>query len=132
MLATAEQKIDQALGISPWVLLTRYRSTFSRSHSLAHARTLRPRTRQDHPLRWHLTALASTPSLCCRTFIKARKWPEDGRNPLNYGLDKVRILQPIIIGDGVRLRSHITLLDAQPKAGGDMLLKTRHDIEAEV
>ncbi|MEC9133492.1 MAG: hypothetical protein VX853_05985, partial [Pseudomonadota bacterium] len=51
--------------------------------------------------------------------------------PLNYGLDKVRILQPIIIGDGVRLRSHITLLDAQPKTNGDMLLKARHDIEAE-
>ena len=48
-----------------------------------------------------------------------------------HGLDKVRILQPILIGDGVRLRSHISLLDAQPKANGDMLLKTQHDIEAD-
>ena len=26
--------------------------------------------------------------------------------------------------------AHISLLDAQPKANGDMLLKTQHDIEA--
>ena len=64
-------------------------------------------------------------------YKSSQLWPEDGRNPLNYGLDKVRILQPIIIGDGVRLRSHISLLDAQPKANGDMLLKTQHDIEAD-
>jgi hypothetical protein len=35
----------------------------------------------------------------------------------------------MIIGDGIKLRSQITLLDAQPKRDGDMLLKTQHDIE---
>ena len=64
-------------------------------------------------------------------YKSAELWPLDGQNPLNYGLDRVRILKPIIIGDGVRLRSHITLLDAQKKKGGDMLLKNQHDIEAE-
>ena len=36
-----------------------------------------------------------------------------------------------MIGEGIKLRSHIGLLDAQPKTAGDMLLKTRHDIEVE-
>ena len=53
------------------------------------------------------------------------------RRDLSESEDRVRILEPIIIGDGVRLRSHITLLDAQRKKGGDMLLKNQHDIEAE-
>ena len=50
---------------------------------------------------------------------------------MNYGLDKVRILQPIIIGDGIKLRSQITLLEARPKKDRGMLLKTQHDIEVQ-
>jgi acyl dehydratase len=61
----------------------------------------------------------------------AKLWPEDGRNPLNYGLDKVRVLKPVIIGDGVRLRSHISLLDVTPKQNGEYLLTTCHEIEAD-
>ena len=67
-------------------------------------------------------------SLITHFYKSSQLWPEDGRDPLNYGLDKVCILQPIVIGEGIKLRSHI-LLDAQPKTAGDMLLKTRHDIE---
>lgn len=58
-------------------------------------------------------------------------WPEDGANPLNYGLDKVRILKPVVIGDGVRLRSHMSLLAATAKPNGDALLKVCHQVEAQ-
>lgn len=50
---------------------------------------------------------------------------------MNYGLDRVRVLKPVIIGDGVRLRSHISLLAVIPKPVGEFLLKTCHEIEAE-
>ena len=50
---------------------------------------------------------------------------------MNYGLDKVRILKPMVIGDGIRLRSHMTLLEAVPKARSEYLLKVAHDIEVE-
>ena len=48
-----------------------------------------------------------------------------------YGLDKVRVLQPVVIGDGMRLRLHIRLLDAVDKGNGEWLLTTCHGIEAE-
>jgi acyl dehydratase len=56
---------------------------------------------------------------------------KDGRNPLNYGMDKVRILTPVVVGDGVRLRDRIGVMDVQDKAEGRRLIKTSHHIEAE-
>lgn len=53
----------------------------------------------------------------------------DGRNPLNYGMDKVRILKPVIVGDGVRLRDRISILDVTDKGEGRRLVKTGHQIE---
>jgi len=56
---------------------------------------------------------------------------KDGRNPLNYGSDKVRILSPVVVGDGVRLRDRITIVDVQDRDEGRRLIKTAHHIEAE-
>ncbi|HKI75456.1 MAG TPA: MaoC/PaaZ C-terminal domain-containing protein [Pseudomonadales bacterium] len=56
---------------------------------------------------------------------------KDGRNPLNYGMDKARILTPVVIGDGVRLRDRIGVMDVQDKEEGRRLIKTSHHIEAE-
>lgn len=55
----------------------------------------------------------------------------DGQNPLNYGMDKVRILAPVVIGDGVRLRDNISIMDVQDKGDGKRLIKTAHRIEAD-
>ena len=70
-------------------------------------------------------------SLLSHFFKSAELWPEDGQDPLNYGVDKVRILEPIIIGDGVRLRSYISLIEVVPKKGNDTLVKTKHEIEVQ-
>ena len=43
----------------------------------------------------------------------------------------MRVLQPVVIGDGVRLRSHISLLDATDKGNGESLLKTCHEVEVQ-
>jgi acyl dehydratase len=56
---------------------------------------------------------------------------KDGRNPLNYGMDKVRILTPVVIGDGVRLRDRISIMEVEDKDEGRRLIKTKHQIEAE-
>ncbi len=57
--------------------------------------------------------------------------PSDGAYHLNYGLDKVRILQPVTIGDGVRIRDRITLLRVADKGEGRKLCTTAHQIEVE-
>ncbi|MFL2523088.1 MAG: MaoC/PaaZ C-terminal domain-containing protein [Candidatus Azotimanducaceae bacterium] len=132
LLATARQRIGEKIGISPWVLIdqvqvnvfgevTRWRTP---GHcDVEHGKA----TPYGGTLMHGFHAI----SLITHFYKSSELWPEDGRDPLNYGLDKVRILQPIVIGDGVRLRSHISLLDAQPKTAGDMLLKTRHEIEVQ-
>ncbi|MBT3534054.1 MAG: MaoC family dehydratase [Rhodospirillaceae bacterium] len=48
---------------------------------------------------------------------------------LNYGLDKVRVLQPVVVGDGVRLRDRISLLDVADRGEARRLFKTGHTIE---
>jgi acyl dehydratase len=57
--------------------------------------------------------------------------PADGRHSVNYGLDKVRVLRPVLIGDGVRLRDRIALIAVTDKGEGRKLLKTGHTMEAE-
>ena len=57
--------------------------------------------------------------------------PVDGSYHLNYGTDKVRILQPVVIGDGIRLRDRIRLLSADTNADGSVRMKTGHEIECD-
>ena len=57
--------------------------------------------------------------------------PLDASHALNYGMDKVRILRPVVISDGVRLRDRITLLGVEDKDAGKRLFKTGHLIEAD-
>lgn len=57
--------------------------------------------------------------------------PKDGSHSLNYGMDKVRILQPVKVGDGVKLRDRISVLKVVNKAGGCKLCTTAHQIEIE-
>lgn len=57
--------------------------------------------------------------------------PPDGKQSLNYGTDKVRVLQPVLIGDGIRLRDRMTLIDVIDKGEGRRILKTGNVIEVE-
>ena len=55
----------------------------------------------------------------------------DGENSLNYGMDKARILQPVVIGDGVRLRDRIRVLEVTDKDERRRVIKTAHQIECD-
>ncbi len=57
--------------------------------------------------------------------------PPDGAYSLNYGLDKVRVLNPVVIGDGVRLRDRMTLLAVIDKGEGRRILKTGNRLEVD-
>lgn len=57
--------------------------------------------------------------------------PKDGAYSLNYGMDKVRVLRPVITGDGIRIRDRIKLLDVTDRDEGKRLLKTGHEFEVE-
>ena len=53
--------------------------------------------------------------------------PPDARRVINYGLDKVRFLAPVMAGS--ELRARIELLSAEVKGPGRVLVKTRSTVE---
>jgi len=55
--------------------------------------------------------------------------PENFAMAINYGLDKVRFIEPVPVNS--RIRSNSTLVDVQDKKGGRWLLKSSVTIEIE-
>jgi acyl dehydratase len=132
LLSTAQARIGAALGTSDWVFIDQIQvnvfGEVTRWRTPGHCD---PEYAKTTPYGGTLMHGFHIVSLLSRFYRDAKLWPEDGRNPLNYGLDKVRVLKPVIIGDGVRLRSHISLLSVTPKPNGEYLLTTCHEIEAD-
>jgi len=56
--------------------------------------------------------------------------PKDSSFALNYGVDKVRFLAPVIVGDGFRIRDRIKLTEAERRAKG-LFTRTSHELEVE-
>jgi acyl dehydratase len=132
LLSNASERVGDKLGVSDWVFIDQIQVNIfgevTRWRTPGHCD---PEYARKGPYGgtlmhgFHMLALLSD------FFRTAELFPEDGIRPLNYGLDKVRVLQPVVIGDGVRLRSHISLLDATDKGNGEFLLKTCHEVEVE-
>jgi acyl dehydratase len=52
----------------------------------------------------------------------------DSTFALNYGVDKVRFLASVIVGDGFRIRDHIKLLEVERRPKG-LFTRTTHELE---
>ncbi|MDA0788602.1 MAG: MaoC/PaaZ C-terminal domain-containing protein [Proteobacteria bacterium] len=131
LLKTAHERIGDHLGTSDWVFIDQVQvnvfGEVTRWRTPGHCDPeYGKNTRYGGTLMhgFHVVSLLS------HFFQNIGAWPADGGSPLNYGLDKVRVLQPIIIGDGVNLRSHVSLLAVTDKGRGEYLVKTKHEIEA--
>ena len=55
--------------------------------------------------------------------------PADAGQAFNYGLDRVRFMTPVRAG--ARVRDRVTLLTAEEKGSGRVLVKAQHTIEIE-
>ena len=132
LLSEAESRIGDDLGVSDWVFIDQTQVNIfgevTRWRTPGHCD---PEYAAKGPYGGTLIHGFHMVGLLSHFFKDSGLQPADGQNPLNYGLDKVRVLKPVVIGDGVRLRSHISLLDATPNGNGEMLLKTCHQLEAE-
>jgi acyl dehydratase len=132
LLSCAEQFIDKPLGISDWVDIDQIQVNIfgevSRWRKDGHCD---PESAKKGPYGGTLIHGFHMVSLLSYFFENAVSKPKDASHSLNYGLDKVRVLKPVVIGDGVRLRSHVSLLEATDKGEGQRLLKTCHQIEVQ-
>ncbi len=132
LLSNADEFIGKPLGTSNWVHIDQIQvNIFGEVSRWAKPGHCDPETAKKGVYGGTLIHGFHMVSLLSYFFEDAVSRPADASHSLNYGLDKVRILQPVVIGDGVRLRSHVTLLDATDKGEGQRLLKTSHEVEVE-
>jgi acyl dehydratase len=58
-----------------------------------------------------------------------RDYPEGALYGLNYGFDRVRLIEPVVVGSRIRNRSE--LMDITERGDGRFLVKTKNTIEIE-
>lgn len=69
-------------------------------------------------------------SLINKAIDSADLRPTDSPYALNYGVDKLRFLKPMPIGDGFRIRDRISLLEVEMRDAG-LFTRTSHAFEIE-
>lgn len=69
-------------------------------------------------------------SLINKAIDSADLRPTDSPYALNYGVDKVRFLKPMPIGNGFRIRDRISLVEAEMRDAG-LFTRTKHAFEIE-
>ena len=58
-----------------------------------------------------------------------RDYPEGALYGLNYGFDRVRLIEPVVVGSRIRNRSE--LMDITERGDGRFLVKTENTVEIE-
>ena len=132
LLANAHTFIGQELAVTDWVFINQMQvNVFGEVTRWNHWMHSDPeRCAEESPYGGTLVHGFMMVSLITHFHAIANLRPADAARSLNYGMDKVRVLQPVIVGDGVYLRDRITLLDVQEKGEGKLLFRTANVIEA--
>ena len=126
--------VGQTLAVSQWLEVDQERvNNFGNTTNHIHWGHLDPeRSKAELPFGGTLVQGLLVASLLPYFIEETEVRPPDAAYGLNYGFDRVRFLEPIVIGDGVSLRDRIKLLQVDESRGPDRLLvKTSHTIETE-
>lgn len=67
-------------------------------------------------------------SLINKAIDSAGLRPTDSPYALNYGVDKLRFLRPMPVGDGFRIRDRISLIEVEIRTAG-LFTRTKHSFE---
>lgn len=130
-LYTLDQFIGQELGVSGWFTVDQTHidqfADCTEDHQWIHID--RERAARESPYGTTIAHGYLTLSLLPRLRRDVGLVPDGVAHALNYGLDRVRFLNPVKAGSRVRVR--ITLVAVTNKGGGRKLLKTSNTIEIE-
>ncbi len=132
-IANAHEFVGRELAVSDWITIDQDRvDKFGEATEHTHWLHCDPaRAAAEGPYGGTLAHGFLLVGLISRFIGMTGTRPADSAFSLNYGLDKVRILTPVVVGDGARVRCRITLLDVIDKDRGRRLFKTGHRIEVE-
>jgi acyl dehydratase len=130
-LATAPQCVGRDMGVSEWVTVDQDRinrfAVCTGDRQWIHVDV--ERAKRESPFGGPIAHGYLTLSLVAATAMELGVIPDDAATGLNYGLDKVRFIAPVKAG--ARVRNHVSLLSAEPQAGGRILLKLQCTLEIE-
>src|SRR5215510_3183022 len=130
-LRTVTEFVGRHLGVTDWLLIEQKRiDQFADStddHQWIHV---------DVERATRASAFGSTVAhgylalaLLARFTYEVGLVPSDAGQAFNYGLDRVRFMRPVRAG--ARVRDRVTLLAAEDKGPGRVLVKAQHTIEIE-
>src|SRR5260221_3387509 len=128
-LATINEFIGRELGVSDWIAVDQERinqfADCTGDHQWIHvdAEGARRESPFGTPIAHGYLTLALLPVMQ----YSVGTLPDGVKAALNYGVDKVRFIQPVKAG--ARIRDRITLVGAEDKGNGRILMTTRHTVE---
>ena len=130
-LDTLDQFIGQELGVSAWITVDQARidqfADCTEDHQWIHVDQERARHEGPYggPIAHGFLSLSLLPTLRMDLGLV----PDGVAHALNYGLDRVRFLNPVRAGARIRVR--VALLAVTDKGQGRTLLKTQNTVEIE-
>jgi acyl dehydratase len=130
-LATISEFVGRELGVSDWITVDQQRinefADCTGDHQWIHVDV--ERARRESPFGTTIAHGYFTLSLLPAMQFSVGTLPGGVKAGLNYGADKIRFINPVKAG--ARIRDHITLVSAEDKGGGRVLMTTRHTVEIE-
>jgi acyl dehydratase len=130
-LASVNEFIGRELGVSDWITVDQERinqfADCTGDHQWIHVDV--ERAQRESPFGGTVAHGYLTLSLLPAMQYSVGTLPDGVTAALNYGADKVRFINPVKAG--ARIRDRITLVGAEDKGAGRVLMTTRHTIEIE-
>jgi acyl dehydratase len=128
-VATIGDFVGRELGVSQWVVVDQARidafAECTGDRQWIHVDEAR--AKRESPFGGTIAHGYLTLSLLGAMAIEIGVVPGDAAAGLNYGLDKVRFMTPVKAD--ARVRSRITLVSAEQKGGGRILIKTLNELQ---
>jgi len=130
-VGTIADFVGRSLGVTDWVVIEQKRidqfAECTDDHQWIHVdveRAARESTFGSTVAHGYLTL-----ALLARFTYEVGLVPADAAQAFNYGLDRVRFMTPVKAG--ARVRDRVTLLTAEEKGPGRVLVRAQHTIEIE-
>lgn len=130
-MATLGAFVGRELGVSEWVEVDQARidafAACTNDNQWIHVDVDRART--DSPFGGTIAHGFLTLSLIAGQWLEMGVVPPDASAAVNYGVEKTRFLTPVKVGS--RVRNRVSLLAADVRDDGRVLLRTENTIEIE-
>ncbi len=130
-LADITERIGQELGTSDWLAVEQQMiqqfADCTGDRQWIHVDI--ERARQESPLGTTIAHGFLVLSLLPQLFYKVDIFPDSASQSVNYGIDRLRFITPVKAGN--RIRSHMTLVNAEKKGDGRILLRVQATVEIE-